>query len=1170
MKLIPTKTTANKNSNFDDRVDILFRELELAIRWKRPSILLAVFGDNNNHSDIEEILKKRLHGVGQDVQSFKIDDEIPAELPQSIINLPKLDQKVIFVEGFNTGKREQNIEAYRALNINRDYFINRKVRVIFWLSSDEANDLARYSPEFWGYRHRVVEFLEPQDPNLSPLYALSSIWQGIGDYSNGTEAIDEKISMRNAILSDLPDMDESTSARANLLISLGVLYWRKGEMDKAIGNSQKALELASKLENKWFEAFCFNSLALIQANTGKVGESIEALEHAVELAPDQSFPLNNLGNLFTELDRFDEAMVAFRTVIQRNPRDPMSLNGMGTVYYRQGKTKEAYRNFTQAIQAAPSFAHPWIGLGNIYNSQNQTEAAISAYQKAIDLDRHLALPWINIGSLFEKLNRLDDAAQAFQKAFDLDPTNPITWNAQGKIYMNTGCFDEAVCAFEKSIELDHGNGWSYVNLAQTYVCKGKFDEAIKLYHQSIRMFKTRTEKAITWSKLGNIYQLKNDIENAIKAKKIALELDPDNEQFKNELTAINRSLQSSFDTGDPDNYPLPEMEHIALSRFLHGTASENRVVDGNVRAVSQVKYPQDSSVNSAFTWNEIGNKHLNNLEFGKAKKAYQKAIELDEHYGWPYANLASISAKQERYDKALPLYHQSLRHLKTKWEKAVIWNRLGNIYRKQNDYKKAIQAHRKALELDPKNIPALQDLVRIHNDLEQVRDTVSQLASSLDKAVAWDMLGNAYLSLSDYEAAVDAFQNAVDLAPNDFAYRFDLEEAKKACDNQPSRNRKKKKASGQNWLQKLLQAIQGKDLFSSARNSQPGPLGELVDFEADEITENGMNRKRERASSSAFPIGGPTTSGNRSFNRQIDQSSYSQEGSSSIPPFLQKLSSGVQDWWKMNSRNDDAYSSTTGGNINQSRKMISNYHDAELISVGSGLGQGQVMLSPGTSQGLSFTSQQQSYINPSKTSASTIPMTGERISKTAPWNNKVDPVKIERDIIRYQTVTAINPENARAWFTLGDLYRSVGRLDDAVASLEKAVSVDPSKEVYLYHLGKAYAAKFRIDDAIETFKKVISINPEYSLAHATLAGFYHTLGKKREYQHHMTIAREAMQSENEYNKACLEALGGNTENAVAYLKTALKEKQVTMDWVMRDPDFDGIRNEQVFIELVKK
>ena len=370
MKNKTNKIEPANASTYDDRVDILFRELELANRWKRPSILLAVFHSHHVHSEVESALKSRLLGVNQDVHSFKIDDKKTSDLPQYLTNLEHLDQKVIFVEGFNAGGGSRNIDAYRTLNISRDYFINRKVRVVFWLTSEEANDLARYAPEFWGFRHRVVEFLDRKDTRLSPLQSLDTVWQGIGDYSAGVDGVNEKITLRNAILSDLPDMEESTSTKANLFISLGILHWSNGEIDKALAHSNKALELASKMDNKWFEAFCYNSIALIHANTGKVSESIKALQQAAELVPDQPFSHNNLGNLFSELDRFDEAMTAFRTVIQKNPYDPMSLNGMGTIYFKQGKTKEAYRNFTQAIQSSPNLPHPWIGLGNIYYSQS--------------------------------------------------------------------------------------------------------------------------------------------------------------------------------------------------------------------------------------------------------------------------------------------------------------------------------------------------------------------------------------------------------------------------------------------------------------------------------------------------------------------------------------------------------------------------------------------------------------------------------------------------------------------------------------------------------------------------------------------------------------------------------------------------------------------------------
>jgi len=99
----PFQIQTTNTGELDDRIDILFRELELAIRWKRPSILLAVFNSEHTHNEVESILKKRLLAIGQDVHSFKIEDTEQADVPQYLTNLPHLEQKVVFVEGFRHG-----------------------------------------------------------------------------------------------------------------------------------------------------------------------------------------------------------------------------------------------------------------------------------------------------------------------------------------------------------------------------------------------------------------------------------------------------------------------------------------------------------------------------------------------------------------------------------------------------------------------------------------------------------------------------------------------------------------------------------------------------------------------------------------------------------------------------------------------------------------------------------------------------------------------------------------------------------------------------------------------------------------------------------------------------------------------------------------------------------
>ena len=38
---------------FEDRIDILFRELELAIKWQRPSVLLSIYSSEYVRADAD-------------------------------------------------------------------------------------------------------------------------------------------------------------------------------------------------------------------------------------------------------------------------------------------------------------------------------------------------------------------------------------------------------------------------------------------------------------------------------------------------------------------------------------------------------------------------------------------------------------------------------------------------------------------------------------------------------------------------------------------------------------------------------------------------------------------------------------------------------------------------------------------------------------------------------------------------------------------------------------------------------------------------------------------------------------------------------------------------------------------------------------------------------------
>src|SRR5512143_3116898 len=125
--------------------------------------------------------------------------------------------------------------------------------------------------------------------------------------------------------------------------------------------------------------------------------------------------------------------------------------------------------------------------------------------------------------------------------------------------------------------------------------------------------------------------------------------------------------------------------------------------DRNSEAVSAYQKAIEIDPDNAQNWYELGNVHFKMGHYDEAVVAFNKAIELDPNFGWSYNNLALTQVSQGKYMQAIPLYRKSIDLLADEKERAVAWNRLGNLYRKMNEYALAVDAFQKADELDHEN-----------------------------------------------------------------------------------------------------------------------------------------------------------------------------------------------------------------------------------------------------------------------------------------------------------------------------------------------------------------------------------------------------------------------------------------------------------------------------------
>ena len=809
---------------FEDRVDILFHELELATKWERPSVLLAIYSSEYVRSDADIALENRLHKLGQSAYHIRIKDQKNTDVSLLISELANLTNVVFFVEGLRWGAGEDDRSTYRSLNKSREFFIENQIRVVFWLTEDEAIDLAHFAPDYWSFRHRVIEFVDSPQPEQITPKVVESAWQGTGEVADTGEDLDAKIALRVALLSDLPEGNESTSARANLLLTLGMLHWRRGDFAQASQFLNTSLDLAASLEDARFEALCFNAIALVETDLGRTEQAIRAYQIAINLAPEQISPWNNLGNLYRKLERYDEALAAFQKSAEQNDADAVAWNGLGELYHILGRNDDAIYAFLKAIEFSPNYASSWNGLGNSYLAEGQLDEALAAHLKAIEIDCHNVDSRFALGDICKLQGKNEDASMAYRTVIELDSNNAQAWNKLGDLHFSGGAYEEALHAYQKAVESDQDCTLSYSNLASIYIQKGCHAEAIPLLQKGIDLSDDTADTVCLWNRLGDAYRHMDDYEHAMAAYRKADALNPHTTSASTESSSteadVQRSPSEDLSVSSVSNFKLrcmqaqdmqagpveaanicpqddppaieehaeipggPDPEFLSwldglasvmtdLHQHENNTGSEpNPAASGAMDEMEETLklqfvqpeadypvYTKDESTRSgeedtaswyeplpeftesqsipdpvmpdknepdeppqvepasqanpaieeenAHLWNELGSIYLNTRAYVEAMNAFKKAIELDPSYGWSYNNLAALYSRQGRIKDAIPLYQKGLQFLGEPSDQALLWNRLGDAYRRLNDQDRAAAAYRKALELDPANVSIL-------------------------------------------------------------------------------------------------------------------------------------------------------------------------------------------------------------------------------------------------------------------------------------------------------------------------------------------------------------------------------------------------------------------------------------------------------------------------------
>ena len=107
----------------------------------------------------------------------------------------------------------------------------------------------------------------------------------------------------------------------------------------------------------------------------------------------------------------------------------------------------------------------------------------------------------------------------------------------------------------------------------------------------------------------------------------------------------------------------------------------------------------------------------------------------------------------------------------------------------------------------------------------------------------------------------------------------------------------------------------------------------------------------------------------------------------------------------------------------------------------------------------------------------------------------------EQAIAELEKAITLSPNYADAVAELGDVLSFAGRPEEAIGLIEKAMRFNPTPPSwYLDNLGRAYLLTERYEEAIASFKRGLRRNPDYWVSHVYLAASYANLGRQKEAQ----------------------------------------------------------------------
>ncbi|MCW1735945.1 tetratricopeptide repeat protein [Anaerorudis cellulosivorans] len=438
-------------------------------------------------------------------------------------------------------------------------------------------------------------------------------------------------------------------------------------------NEKKGIALNEKEQRKFDYYFYEGINAKVQ---GKYDEAFDYLQHCYSIDSTNANVLTELGTFYNVLDEKSKALVFLKKAVKYDPKNYYYNTMLAGLSKESGNNQEAIAIYQFLLKEYPSKLELYMQLSQAYADSGELQKAVEVLNELEKISGVSETTALNKFQLYSMLNQKEKAFTEIENIIAQNPDDPRYIVLIGDLYLQDNQPDKAIYYYNQAKAIDP----DYPNLIHSMVN----------YYE-----KTGNEEAAEEELRKAIMGTEIDVDTKVQLLTRYIDI---LRQNKRDMQLVNSLFETLF-----DQYPRNTLLNLIYGNVL--LLQENKE-----EAMKQFEIYTKANPTDPAGYEQMLRIVLPD-SIDKVIEITTEAIKHIPEAPQFYFYLGGAKYQQKKYKEALEVFEEGLKSAKIEnpMLKSDFYGQIGDLNYFLGNKEAAFKNYEKALKLNPRNLPVLNN-----------------------------------------------------------------------------------------------------------------------------------------------------------------------------------------------------------------------------------------------------------------------------------------------------------------------------------------------------------------------------------------------------------------------------------------------------------------------------